>query len=77
VDLARDRGFQISNIDCTLICEYPKVGPHAAKMKLTMAQLMDLDANRVSIKATTSEQLGFTGREEGIAALATATLVKA
>ena len=77
VDLARDHGFQISNIDCTLICEYPKVGPHAAKMKLTMAQLMDLDANRVSIKATTSEQLGFTGREEGIAALATATLVKA
>ena len=77
VDLARDRGFQISNIDCTLICEYPKVGPHAAKMKLTIAQLMDLDANRVSIKATTSEQLGFTGREEGIAALATATLVKA
>ena len=77
VDLARDRGFQISNIDCTLICEYPKVGLHAAKMKLTMAQLMDLDANRVSIKATTSEQLGFTGREEGIAALATATLVKA
>jgi len=77
VDLARVRGFQISNIDCTLICEYPKVGPHATKMKLTMAQLMDLDANRVSIKATTSEQLGFTGREEGIAALATATLVKA
>lgn len=76
VDLARDRGFCISNIDCTLICERPKIGPHAADMKAKMAELMGLEPDRVSIKATTSEQLGFTGREEGIAALATATLVK-
>ncbi len=75
VDLARSRGFKISNIDCTLICEQPKIGPHAADMKAKMAEIMDMDAARISIKATTSERLGFTGREEGIAALATATLV--
>lgn len=76
VALAQSRGFTISNIDCTLICEHPKIGPHAGTMKATMAELMGLDADRVSVKATTSERLGFTGREEGIAALATATLVK-
>jgi len=76
VELARSRGFNISNIDCTLVCEYPKIGPHAQNMRAEMARLMELDADRVSIKATTSEKLGFTGREEGIAAIATATLVK-
>ncbi|SFM15192.1 bifunctional 2-C-methyl-D-erythritol 4-phosphate cytidylyltransferase/2-C-methyl-D-erythritol 2,4-cyclodiphosphate synthase [Shimia aestuarii] len=76
VNLAKEMGFAISNIDCTLICERPKVGPHAAAMTARMSEIMDLDADRVSIKATTSEKLGFTGREEGIAALATATLVK-
>ena len=75
VALAKERGFKISNIDCTLICERPKIGPHAGVMKQKMAELMEMDVSRVSIKATTSEQLGFTGREEGIAALATATLV--
>lgn len=76
VELARSKGFAISNIDCTLICERPKIGPNAAKMIARMADLMGLPSDRVSIKATTSERLGFTGREEGIAALATATLVK-
>lgn len=76
VELARSRGFSISNMDCTLICEHPKIGPHAADMKAKMSELMALDADRISVKATTSERLGFTGREEGIAALATATLVK-
>ncbi|MCP9482083.1 bifunctional 2-C-methyl-D-erythritol 4-phosphate cytidylyltransferase/2-C-methyl-D-erythritol 2,4-cyclodiphosphate synthase [Shimia sp. CNT1-13L.2] len=76
VKLAADKGFTISNIDCTLICERPKIGPHAAAMMQRMGEIMGLDADRVSIKATTSERLGFTGREEGIAALATATLVK-
>lgn len=74
--LARQRGFEISNADCTLICEHPKIGPHAAEMKAKMAELMGMDAARVSVKATTSERLGFTGRGEGIAAIATATLVK-
>lgn len=75
-DLAREKGFQISNIDCTLVCEYPKVGPHSTAMQAKMARIMEVDPTRVSIKATTSERLGFTGREEGIAAIATAALVK-
>jgi 2-C-methyl-D-erythritol 4-phosphate cytidylyltransferase/2-C-methyl-D-erythritol 2,4-cyclodiphosphate synthase len=75
VDLAASRGFTISNVDCTLICEQPKIGPHAGTMKDTMAALLQITPDRVSVKATTSERLGFTGREEGIAALATAPLV--
>ena len=76
VDLAASKGFTISNVDCTLICERPKVGPHAPAMIARMAEIMGMEETRVSIKATTSEKLGFTGREEGIAAIATATLVK-
>ena len=76
VGLAAENGFRISNIDCTLVCEYPKIGPHAMAMQAAMAAIMGLEPARVSVKATTSERLGFTGREEGIAALATATLVK-
>ncbi len=76
VELATSKGFTISNVDCTLICERPKVGPHAAAMMARMGEIMGLASDRVSIKATTSEKLGFTGREEGIAAIATATLVK-
>lgn len=75
VELAATRGFAISNVDCTLVCEYPKIGPHAVAMREAMAQIMGLDVSRVSVKATTSERLGFTGRSEGIAALATACLV--
>lgn len=76
VQMARDRGFVISNVDCTLVCEYPKIGPHQPTMKAALAAIMDLPADRISVKATTSERLGFTGREEGIASIATATLVK-
>lgn len=76
VDLAASKGFKIGNVDCTLVCEYPKVGPHADAMQAEMARIMGMEPDRVSIKATTSERLGFTGRGEGIAALATATLVK-
>ncbi|HBM58324.1 MAG TPA: bifunctional 2-C-methyl-D-erythritol 4-phosphate cytidylyltransferase/2-C-methyl-D-erythritol 2,4-cyclodiphosphate synthase [Citreicella sp.] len=75
-ELARTRGYTISNVDVTLICEQPKITPHAAAMMAEMARIMGLEVGRVSVKATTSERLGFTGREEGIAALATATLVK-
>lgn len=75
VDLADEMGFKIANIDCTLICERPKIGPHAPAMMARMGEIMGLGTDRVSIKATTSEKLGFTGREEGIAAIATATLV--
>lgn len=75
-ELARARGYTISNVDVTLICEQPKITPHAAAMMAEMARIVGLEVGRVSVKATTSERLGFTGREEGIAALATATLVK-
>ncbi|SFR39994.1 2-C-methyl-D-erythritol 2,4-cyclodiphosphate synthase [Yoonia tamlensis] len=76
VTLARDLGYVISNVDCTLVCEFPKIGPHQPAMKAALAHIMGLDADRISVKATTSERLGFTGRGEGIAAIATATLVK-
>ncbi|PCH67674.1 MAG: bifunctional 2-C-methyl-D-erythritol 4-phosphate cytidylyltransferase/2-C-methyl-D-erythritol 2,4-cyclodiphosphate synthase [Rhodobacteraceae bacterium] len=75
VQMAADMGFQISNVDITLICENPKIGPHAGAMRQAIAAIMEVDMQRISIKATTSERLGFTGREEGIAALATAALV--
>ncbi len=75
VQMARDAGFVISNVDCTLVCEFPKIGPHADAMRATLADIMDLPVEDISVKATTSEKLGFTGRGEGIAALATAALV--
>ncbi len=74
--LAREMGFTLTHVDCTLVCEYPKVGPHAAEMRKIMAAILQIDIARVSVKATTSERLGFTGRGEGIACMATATLVK-
>ena len=76
-ELARDMGYRIGNIDCTLICEHPKVGPHQTAMRAALSQIADLAPERISVKATTSERLGFTGRGEGIAALATTTLVSA
>lgn len=75
VKLAGDRGFKIANIDCTLVCEFPKIGPHVKAMRTKMAEIMQLDVDRVSVKATTSERLGFTGRGEGISAMATASLI--
>ena len=75
VDLAGELGWAIGNVDCTLICEQPKIGPHAEEMRHTLARIMETSADVISVKATTSEQLGFTGRGEGIAAMATATLV--
>lgn len=77
VEVAKEDGFVITHVDCTLICELPKIGPHAEAMRLRLSELMGLEVARISVKATTSERLGFTGREEGIAAQATATLVRA
>ena len=71
------RGFALANADVTLICENPKIGPHALAMRTVLAMILNTDLDRISVKATTSERLGFTGREEGIAAMATATLVQA
>lgn len=75
-EMARSQGFAIGNVDATLICERPKIGPHAHAMRARVAEIMGLEVGRVSVKATTSERLGFTGREEGIACQATVTLVR-
>ncbi|HEU0223102.1 MAG TPA: bifunctional 2-C-methyl-D-erythritol 4-phosphate cytidylyltransferase/2-C-methyl-D-erythritol 2,4-cyclodiphosphate synthase [Paracoccaceae bacterium] len=68
------RGGRVVHVDCTLVCERPKIAPHAEAMRANIAAILGIGAERVSIKATTSERLGFTGRGEGIAALATATV---
>lgn len=75
VQLAASVGFRPGNVDVTLICEFPKIGPHAPAMRQALADIMGLDIDQVSVKATTTERLGFTGRGEGIAAMATATMV--
>ena len=77
IGLAAARGYRLANCDVTLVCERPKIGPHAIEMQAELARIMGVDMGRVSVKATTSERLGFTGREEGIAAIATAMLVTA
>ena len=75
--LIRARGWRIGNCDITVICERPKVGPHAPAMRALLAAELGCDVDAVSIKATTSEKLGFTGRGEGIAAQAVVLLVAA
>lgn len=71
------RGWQVGNADVTVICERPKIGPHAQAMRETIAADLGIDVDRISVKATTSERLGFTGRGEGIAAQAVCLLVAA
>ncbi len=73
--LLRDRGWQVGNTDITVICERPKVGPHAMAMRERIADVLGIALDAVSVKATTSEKLGFTGRGEGIAAQAVVLLV--
>lgn len=75
--LLRERGWRLGNADITVICERPKVGPHADAMRAIIAADLGVAEDAVSIKATTSEKLGFTGREEGIAAQAVCLLVRA
>lgn len=73
-ELVRARGGKIVNVDVTIVCERPKVGPHRPAMTARLAEILGIEQGRVSVKATTTEGLGFTGRREGIAALATATV---
>jgi 2-C-methyl-D-erythritol 4-phosphate cytidylyltransferase/2-C-methyl-D-erythritol 2,4-cyclodiphosphate synthase len=75
VELAEEAGFRVGNVDVTLICEAPKIAPHRDAMRGKLAGLLGVDLTQVSVKATTTERLGFTGRGEGIAAQAVATLV--
>ncbi|HWA48187.1 MAG TPA: bifunctional 2-C-methyl-D-erythritol 4-phosphate cytidylyltransferase/2-C-methyl-D-erythritol 2,4-cyclodiphosphate synthase [Dongiaceae bacterium] len=72
--LVRERGGRITHCDVTIICERPKVGPHRDAMVARVAEILNLPTDRISVKATTTEKLGFTGRGEGIAAQATATV---
>lgn len=73
--IVRTRGGRIANADITLISEAPRVGPHRAAMTAELADMLGISPDRISIKATTNERLGFVGREEGIAAIATASVV--
>jgi 2-C-methyl-D-erythritol 4-phosphate cytidylyltransferase/2-C-methyl-D-erythritol 2,4-cyclodiphosphate synthase len=73
-ELVRTKGGQIAHCDVTLICEAPKIGPHREAMRSRIAEILDLAVARVSVKATTTEKLGFTGRKEGLAAQAIATV---
>lgn len=75
VELVREKGGEIVNIDVTLICERPKVKPHRENMRRRVAEILGIATDRVSIKATTTEKMGFTGREEGLAAQAVASLL--
>ncbi|APP81080.1 2-C-methyl-D-erythritol 2,4-cyclodiphosphate synthase [Xanthomonas hortorum] len=72
--LLRERGWRVGNADITVVCERPKIGPHALAMRERIAGLLAIELDAVSVKATTSEQLGFTGRSEGIAAQAAVLL---
>jgi len=76
VDLLHERGWKLGNADITVVCERPRVGPHADAMRALIAQDTGVDVDAISVKATTSEKLGFTGRGEGIAAQAVCLLVR-
>ena len=76
VDLIATKGYKIGNIDATICAERPKINPHVPNMKACLAQVMGIDEDDISIKATTTERLGFTGREEGISAYAVVLIKK-
>ena len=76
VDLIATKGYKIGNIDATICAERPKINPHVPNMKACLAQVMGIDEDDISIKATTTERLGFTGREEGISAYAVVLVEK-
>lgn len=75
MNMARDRGYELANCDLTIMCEAPKVKPHREAMRKRTAEILSVDLDAVSVKATTTEKLGFTGRSEGIAAQAAAMLI--
>ena len=76
IDLIATKGYRLGNIDATVCAERPKINPHVEAMKACLAKVMDTDEENISIKATTTEKLGFTGREEGISAYATVLIEK-
>lgn len=76
VDLIATKGYRVVNIDCTVCAEAPKLNPHIPRMQQTLADVMGVDVDAVSIKATTTEKLGFTGRQEGMSAYAVCLIEK-
>jgi 2-C-methyl-D-erythritol 2,4-cyclodiphosphate synthase len=76
IELIATKGYVVGNIDCTICAERPKMNPHIPAMKECIAKIMNTDVDNISIKATTTEKLGFTGREEGISAYATVLINK-
>ena len=74
--LIASKGYQLGNVDATICAERPKINPHVPAMKACLAQVMNCEEDQISIKATTTEKLGFTGREEGISAYATVLIMK-
>jgi 2-C-methyl-D-erythritol 2,4-cyclodiphosphate synthase len=76
MQLLRNAGYELGNIDATIVAEQPKLSPHIPEMQRTLAEVMQAPENDISIKATTTEKLGFTGRKEGIAAYAVVLIVR-
>lgn len=76
VELIATKGYRVGNIDATICAERPKINPHVLQMKACLAQVMGIDEDEISIKATTTEKLGFTGRQEGMSAYAVALIEK-
>ena len=74
--LIATKGYRLGNVDCTVCAERPKLNPHVEEMKRCLAEVMETDVDNISIKATTTEKLGFTGREEGISAYAVVLIEK-
>lgn len=77
IELIGTKGYEVGNIDATVCAERPKLNPHVPAMKACLAEVMNTDEDNISIKATTTEKLGFTGRMEGISAYATVLIMKA
>lgn len=77
VAMVEERGYRIGNVDCTIRMQRPKLRPHIDAMRCTLAEAMGVDDDRVSVKATTTERLGFEGREEGVSVSAVALLYRA
>lgn len=76
MEMLRDKGYELSNADCTVCAETPKLNPHIPAMQQCLAEVMQTDIDNISIKATTTEHLGFVGRKEGMAAYATVLIYK-
>jgi 2-C-methyl-D-erythritol 2,4-cyclodiphosphate synthase len=74
--LLRSKGYELGNIDCTVCAEEPKINPHILAMQTCLSEVMEIDQDLISIKATTSERMGFVGRKEGVAVYSTVLIYK-